>query len=185
MFIVCLLRTVLSNPGFMENEYENMYSIVKFISNIFNYYLHMKDPDFKFESNYFNTYNTSLVKDLENIINMEKMINERMLDHSTTQNVSKYNSIDVTKKNIFAEFEDLTDTLNLKDPNRDINNKDNFNKTLLVSEDLVENYEFELENFIKNNPKYEMINLLPSFKKDNKNYRFCAYCLHKKVLYAI
>jgi hypothetical protein len=83
---------------------------------------------------------------------------------------SRYNSIDVTKKNIYAEIEDYD------------NNKDKMVSHIL-NEDILESYENEFENFIRSDEIYNSLNKLIFHEKGKDSNRFCGYCLSKKVFY--
>lgn len=171
LLLLSLLRSIFNNPGYYDDEYVNLYSLIKFIKHIFIYFIKWKDSDFKFDSIFLND-TASLKEDLTEIVKkIEPSITEKMIDisHSMTY-ISKYNSIDVTKKSIFAEIEDF----------QDARDKQTISQTF--NEDVLDSFESELENFIKSHPFYEMLNNLPFMEKGKDKYsRFCGFCLTKKV----
>ncbi len=168
LFIISLSRTFFSNPGYFDKEYENLFSIIKFVKNLFIYFTKWREPEFKFNE-MMNNYEANLIKDLEEIKNLKPILSEKLAEFSSSIGyVSRYNSIDVTKKNILQD-------------NEEIDNKEKHAISLSLSEDILESFENELENFIKANDIYEKFNNLIFYDKSKENNRFCGFCLVKKV----
>lgn len=144
------------------------------MKHIFVYFIKWRDPDFKFNNMMLND-KSSYSEDLEEILSkIEPMLSERMIEFSNSiAYASRYNSIDVTKKNIYAEIEDLNE------------NKDRGGVSQFLNEDILESFENELENFIRNHEVYQQLDKLQFHEKGKDNNRFCGFCLMKKVNYIL
>jgi hypothetical protein len=169
--MISVIRVFFSDPGFFEKEYIDLYSIIKFIKYLFTYFIKWGDPDFKL-SELIIKDKLNRVEDLEEIIiRIEPILTERINEVSNSfAGISKYNSIDVTKKNIHSELEDVNDG----------KEKECIPQTL--HEDIIESFELELENFVKINEFYSVIDKLQFLEKGKDNNRFCGFCLIKKVI---
>jgi hypothetical protein len=112
--------------------------------------------------------NLTLDEDLEQIVNViQPLLKEKMSDFSNCITyTSKYNSIDVTKKNIDNEENEF---------------KEKQGVSLTFNEDFLESFENELDNFIKENSHYDNLFKLPFYDKGKESSRFCGFCLVKKV----
>lgn len=139
-----------------------MYSLAKFIRNLFGFIINNKNSDYKFGL----SPGTKVLEDLTEILKMEGALKEKMSDYSVTYYNSRYNSIDVTKKSMISELDEEQE-------------KKNSN---IMQEDVVELYEQEYEAFIEKSEELKKLNNIAFFQKDNKSYRFCGFCLNKKVI---
>jgi hypothetical protein len=143
---------------------------------MFYFVINFKNDDFVFKIE----KNSTILQDLDAIIAMEDKLKEKMAEFSINYHyLSRYQSIDMTKKSIISDID---------------NNNDNYNNDdLLVSrkektelfqynEDIVEMFEEQYNNYIENNKMLKEYNKIQFFLRDYNNKRFCAFCLHKKVL---
>ncbi len=74
MICICLIRTVFSNPGYIHSEYYDIYSIVNFIKNYFEYIVNYKDENYKMDLNKRKT----LIQDIKLILESKKVIKKAM-----------------------------------------------------------------------------------------------------------
>jgi hypothetical protein len=168
IFLISLFRTLFANPGFFTAKFQNTFSLIKFVKNMFHFFISYKDGDFKMNDYMQSLKEQEIPEDLEEILKMERQINEKMLDYSTSGlYASKYNSIDVTKKSILNDGDDEKE-------------KDKVN-SIIVTDDVIELYDMEWETFIKYDKDYNILNKLPFLEKDSRTKRICSFCVQKKV----
>jgi len=119
--------------------------------------------------------------DLEEILKFENFINEKILDRSTSLGaVSRISSIDITKKNIHSEIDDVLINLNNDKEKKDMLDYDRYTQSFC--EDLIDSFERHLEQIIQNSEIHNQYNQLKfnEFNDDRKD-RFCRFCVIKKV----
>ena len=113
-------------------------------------------------------HKTSLLEDVEFIINSEINFNEKLLDiMNFSEYNSRYNSIDISNKK--SGISDKEETEREKSSSTTI-------------DDVFESYEIEFEKFITSSDIYNFYTNLNFFERDSRSHRFCSFCLHKKVL---
>jgi hypothetical protein len=70
MVIICLLKTVFSNPGYIHSEYYDLYSVINFIKTYFEYILNYKDEAYLINL----SKRKSLLEDIKIILESKKAI---------------------------------------------------------------------------------------------------------------
>jgi len=116
---------------------------------------------------------------LEKVLQFETYLNEKILDFSNSLGyTSRYNSIDITKKNLQSVIEEGISNLNDREK-LEIKNVERFTQSFC--EDVLESFEEYFENMIKNSEIHESMNSIPFYQKDSKSQRFCGFCVIKKV----
>jgi hypothetical protein len=169
MVLVCIIRTIFESPGKLDKEYTDLYSVQEFVKYISTFILNGKDPLFDFSKMIKGHHDDEEKYNFSNILTkLEPLITSM---NETSVSTSKYNSIDVTKRNLCTDEEE--------------------GKTEKVShtfnEDILDTYETQLNKFLIANREYEMVKDLKFYEneeivKRNKIYRrICGYCLVKKV----
>jgi len=126
-----------------------------------------------------NNRDNNIVSDIEQILNFENYLYDKIMDFSNSLGyTSRFNSIDITKKNMQSIIED--DKSNLNDKEK-IENKQVERLTQSFCEDILESFEDEFENSIKNSAKHKFMNEVVFHERHSKNQRFCGFCVIKKV----
>lgn len=127
----------------------------------------------------YNKNENNIVSDIEHIINFENYLNDKIMDFSNSLGyTSRFNSIDVTKKNLQSVIEDEKSNINERER---IENKQVERLTQSFCEDVLDSFEDEFEISIKNSEKHKLMNELIFHERDSKNQRFCGFCVVKKV----
>ncbi len=131
------------------------------MKNIFIFILSsVNDHQLEFE-------NKTNIEDIKYILDKERAVCEKMFAISNF-NSMKFNSIHVTKISEISEIDEQIRKY-----------------TSQINDDIIEKYENEFENFIINNDEYTRLNKINFYEKDSRSYRFCSFCLHKKVVFII
>ena len=125
--------------------------------------------------------NKETFDDLEDILKFENFINDKILDRSTSVGaLSRASSIDITKKNIHSEIDEVLINLNDKEK-KDMLDYDRYTQSFC--EDLIESFERHFEHMLKNSDIHDKYNQIKfnEFNDDRKD-RFCRFCVIKKVI---
>jgi hypothetical protein len=74
MVMICLMKTVFSDPGYIHSEYYDLYSVVNFIKTYFEYILNYKDESYMINLDKRRT----LIEDIKIILDSKKAIKKAM-----------------------------------------------------------------------------------------------------------
>jgi hypothetical protein len=69
--IVCFVKTIFSDPGYLSTEYSDIYSIVNFLKVFFEYILNCKEVNYKMK---LNNRSSKLADDVKMILESKKAI---------------------------------------------------------------------------------------------------------------
>lgn len=75
--LICLLRTIFSNPGYLHSDYSDIYSTINFIKVFFQYITHYKKVGYKLELK----SNNSISEDIKMILDMNKSIKAAIAEY--------------------------------------------------------------------------------------------------------
>lgn len=127
--------------------------------------------------------NREAIDDIEEILKFENFINDKILDRSCSvygiHGLSRVSSIDIIKKNIHSDLDEVFLNLNEKE-RKDMFDHDRYTQSFC--EDLCEAFERHFEELIKKSEIHSLYNQINfnEFNDDRKD-RFCRFCVIKKV----
>lgn len=109
---------------------------------------------------------TSVLEDLTEILELEEDLKDRMKDYSVSHHqISRYASIDVNKRQHTSDADDEFER----------------KTSQILTEDVVGTFENSYEECVKNSEILTKFNDLEFFLKNYNDYRFCSFCLYRKV----
>lgn len=183
LFLICLIRTLFTNPGYYNKEYCGLYSITKFLKLLFYFVINKDNISFDLKKCFIDfTKNDQLNKEI-NLINKNNDVKKELkelyeLQSKMPENLLK--DISISCSNI-SSMDSQHDIFNeIEEYNKEAKEvKDQNNPNL---EDDIIKFDTEYRRVLNSNVDYKKYMQLSFYLINKDNQRICGYCLIQKVI---
>jgi len=168
------MRAFFSNPGYLHDEYIDIYSVVNVIKMYFDYIKNYKNPDFKLE---IRRGSPDLLSEINHILsNKEKLfeIFKKTRIAYTSEKLDKSENEEISGFDFHSSYGDNEDEEEEKKKEAD---------SAIITSESFENLFDDIFEDKKNEKHDHIFNKINEGKYDHINSRYCGYCILIKVIF--